>query len=86
MSAAPTSFTVERLEQGLDAGFQALLQRYETLGGNLFYGFYETGDPRNYKGPLIWSEGDCAFRFAYELEEEFPTLVHLEMPIQGTGQ
>ncbi len=84
MSAAPTLLTVERLEQGLDAGFEALLQRYETLGGNLFYGYSKTGDPLNYKGPLIWSEGDCAFRFAHELEERFPELVHLEMPIGKT--
>jgi hypothetical protein len=72
------------LERGLSIAFDAFLRRYGEGGGHLFYGFYETGDPSNYRGPMIWSEGDCAFRFALELESQFERHVHLEMPIGRT--
>jgi hypothetical protein len=36
------------------------------------HGWTTADEPRNYHGPLIWSEADCVFRFALELEQEFP--------------
>jgi hypothetical protein len=56
-------------------------RRVRTSGGHLHYGFGGYDDRRNYKGPTIWCEGDAQFRFALELEREFPGCIHLEMPV-----
>jgi hypothetical protein len=73
--------TTAEVETGLERAWQSFLVQYARLGGHNFYGFQNYDDPRNYKGPLIWSEGDAVYRFALELEREFPQMVHLEMPI-----
>ena len=72
---------LEQLNEGLTRAFRAFTAQYSELGGHRFHGFTEHGDPRNYQGPLIWSEGDCQFRLALALEKEFPGMVHLEVPI-----
>lgn len=72
---------VDEFRRGLHAAFDAYLTAYEAKGGHGYHGFTEVGDPKNYKGPLIWSEGDCAFRFASELEKRFPEMVHLELAV-----
>ena len=71
---------LEELNQGLTAAFRAFMAQYAELGGHRFHGFTDYGDLRNYQGPLIWSEGDCQFRFAPALEKKFPGTVHLEVP------
>lgn len=76
-----TPLTNSEFETGLERAWQSFLAQYAHLGGHSFYGFQTYDDPRNYKGPLIWSEGDAAFRFALELEREFAQMVHLEMPV-----
>jgi hypothetical protein len=70
--------TAEELDQGLTRAF---MTQYAELGGHRFNGFTDYGDDRNYQGPLLWSEGDCQFRFALALEKRFPGMVHLEFPI-----
>jgi hypothetical protein len=76
--------TLEELHHGLTASFRAFMAEYAEFGGHRFHGFTDYGDPRNYQGPLIWSEGDCQFRFALELERFFPGMVHLSFPSRST--
>ena len=61
--------------------FDRLLVEYAALGGHRFHGWTNANEPRNYQGPLIWSEADCVFRFALELEREFPRQVHCEVKL-----
>lgn len=65
----------------LHAAYLRLLRRYAVWGGHRYFGWTEQAEPRNYLGPLVWSEADCALRFAVELEKEFPEQVHLEFPL-----
>lgn len=65
----------------LEPAFSAFLEIYAKFGGHRYYGWNDYDDPRNYKGPMFWSEHDCAFRFALELEQVFPQQVHLELPV-----
>ena len=65
----------------LHAAFDRLLVEYAELGGHRFHGWTTAGEPRNYHGPLIWSEADCVFRLALELEKEFPRQVHCELKV-----
>ena len=65
----------------LQSAFDRFLRVYAVSGSHRFYGWNDYGDGRNYKGPLLWTEGDCAFRFALALEAVFPGLVHFEFPI-----
>jgi hypothetical protein len=69
------------LEQKLGTTFARFLDTYAAVGGHNHYGWDDYADPRNYKGPTIWSEDDCVFRFGLELEREFPRQVHLELPV-----
>jgi hypothetical protein len=69
------------LDAGLTKAFQFFLADYAEMGGHRFHGFAAYGDPRNYQGPHIWSEGDCQFRLAVALEKQFPGMVHLEVPL-----
>jgi hypothetical protein len=50
--------------------------------GNAFLAFLlrDFSEP---EASVLWSEGDCAFRFAEALEEAFPRLVHVGMPVSG---
>jgi hypothetical protein len=65
----------------LDEAFDRLLHVYARFGGHNYYGWDDHADPRNFRGPTFWSEDDCIFRFAVELEREFPFQVHLELPV-----
>jgi hypothetical protein len=69
------------INTSLDAAFARLLDVYARLGGHNYYGWDDYDDPRNYKGPTFWSEDDCVYRLALELEKEFPHQVHLELPV-----
>lgn len=71
----------DEIEKRVNTAFRRFLARYAKLGGHRFYGFRGHGDRQNYKGPMIWSEADCAFQFALDLEKQFRGMVHLEMPI-----
>jgi hypothetical protein len=50
--------------------------------GNAFLSFLlrDFSEP---EASVLWSEGDCAFRFAEALEEVFPRLVHVGMPVSA---
>jgi hypothetical protein len=65
----------------LHAAFSRLLSEYAEFGGHRFHGWTTANEPRNYHGPLIWSEADCVFRLALELEKEFPRQVHCELKV-----
>jgi hypothetical protein len=69
------------LSAALDGAFARFLVSYGEYGGHRFHGWTDYGDPENYQGPMFWSEGDCVFRLALELEREFPGQVHLEVPV-----
>jgi hypothetical protein len=75
------SVSLDALQAGLTQAYVQFLKLYAEKGGHRYYGFADHGDPRNYQGPLIWSEGDCQFRFALALEHQFPGLVHVEVPL-----
>ena len=68
-------------DQRIEAAWGAFVASYATHGGHRFYGWDHAADPRNYYGPRFWSEADCAWRFALELEREFPEQVHMEVPV-----
>jgi hypothetical protein len=61
--------------------YERLLEGYARWGGYRAHGWTDFPDERNYHGPLVWSEQDCALRFALELEREWPQCVHMEFPI-----
>lgn len=65
----------------LDAAFERFLDVYARFGGHNYYGWDHQQDPRNFRGPMFWTEGDCAFRMGLELEREFPDRVHFELPV-----
>lgn len=69
------------VEARLEAAFDRFLAVYARLGGHKYYGWDEQADPRNYRGPTFWTEGDCVYRLALELEREFPHCIHLEVPV-----
>ena len=69
------------VEARLEAAFDRFLAVYARLGGHKYYGWNEQADPRNYRGPTFWTEGDCVYRLGLELEREFPHCVHLEVPV-----
>jgi hypothetical protein len=65
----------------LDAAFDRFMRVYACYGAHNYYGWNDYKDPRNFKGPTFWSEDDCVFRLALELEREFPHRIHLELPV-----
>lgn len=69
------------VEDGLMDAFERLLERYAQWGGYRFHGWTDFPDTANFQGPVVWSEADAAFRFALELEREFPRSVHMEFAI-----
>jgi hypothetical protein len=69
------------VRERLQTAFDRFVRVYAELGGHNYYGWDDYADPRNYKGPIFWSEDDCVFRLALELELEFPHQVHLEFPV-----
>jgi hypothetical protein len=73
--------TDRTLDRGIAAAFTSLLRLYEEHGGHNYYGYRGQGDERNYKGPVFWTEGDCQYQLALALEQQFPGMVHIEMPV-----
>jgi hypothetical protein len=59
-------------EERLKRAEERFLSVYGAVGGHRWYGWDDYSDPRNYKGPVFWSEADCAYQFALTLEQEFP--------------
>ena len=78
-AAAPAN--ASKVTQRLHAAFDRLVAEYAEFGGHRFHGWTTADEPRNYHGPLIWSEADCVYRFALELEKEFPRQVHCELKV-----
>jgi hypothetical protein len=52
------------VEARLDAAFDRFLAVYARYGGHRYYGWNKQADPRNYRGPTFWTEGDCVYRLA----------------------
>lgn len=75
------SMTEDATMAGLQRAYRKFLKLYAEVGGHNFHGFQDYDDPRNYKGPALWSEGDCQYRFALTLESTFRGMVHLEVPL-----
>lgn len=71
----------EEVRARLNTSFGRFLSVYGRFGGHNYYGWDHQDDPRNFRGPTFWTEGDCAFRFGVELEAAFPLCVHYEFPI-----
>jgi len=71
----------DEIRAHLASAFDRFLDVYRRYGGHRYHGWTQASDPRNYKGPTFWSESDCVYRLALELESEFPHEVHLELPI-----
>jgi len=69
------------IDAKLEAAFERFLAVYARYGGYHYYGWDDYPDPRNYRGPMIWTEGDCNYRLGLELELEFPHSVHFEVPV-----
>jgi len=65
----------------LDAAFERFLSVYTRFGGQNYYGWDHHADAQNFRGPVFWSEQDCAFRLGLELEKEFPFCVHYEFSV-----
>jgi hypothetical protein len=76
----PVVSNAEIVTLRLESAFGRFLNLYARYGGHNYYGWDDYDDPRNFKGPTFWSEDDCVFRLALELEKEFPYQVHLELP------
>jgi hypothetical protein len=64
--------------------FARFLDLYEKFGQHRFHGSADWRDPRTYRGPMLWSEADCVYRFALELEKEFPGHVHLGFELSAS--
>ena len=72
----------ELLTAGIHEAFVAFLNGYSRWGGWQYPG-WGAGTEDAFKGPLIWSEADCVFRFALELERLFPDQIHHEVKINS---
>jgi hypothetical protein len=79
-STDPTA-TASAVRQRLHDAFGRLVAEYQQSGGYRFHGWTTDDEPRNYHGPLFWSEADGVFRLALELEKEFPRQVHCELKV-----
>jgi hypothetical protein len=75
--------SLDEIEAGVSLAFDEFLAAYAEDGGHRHRGFLGADNPRTYKLPLLWTEGDCQWRFALALEKQFPEMVHLEMPLAG---
>ena len=73
----------EALVRGLEGAYRRLLGEYAKSGGHNYHGWDHKDDPRNYRGPMFWTEADSVLRFAFALEQEFPRRVHVEFPVVG---
>jgi hypothetical protein len=69
--------TTESVVAALDRAFGRFLLLYAKFGQHRFHGAADYRDPRTYTGPMLWTEDDCVFRLALELEKEYPGWVHM---------
>jgi hypothetical protein len=69
--------TSESVTAALRRAFERFLQLYSQFGQHRFHGSADWKDARTYRGPMLWTEGDCVFRLALELEREYPGWVHM---------
>ena len=69
------------VKRALHRAFSRFLAVYAEYGGHRYHGWTDYNDPANYRGPMFWSEHDCVYRLALELERDFPGHVHLELPV-----
>jgi hypothetical protein len=69
--------TSENVTDALRRAFERFLQLYAQFGQHRFHGSADWKDPRTYRGPMLWTEDDCVFRLALELEKEYPRWVHM---------
>jgi len=77
----PATLTVGAIQDRVIDAFERLVFEYARWGGYRSHGWTRYEDPQNYFGPVIRSESDCALRFAWELEREWPLAVHAEFPV-----
>ena len=69
------------IEDGLANAHADMLRWYAERGGHRFHGWIDHKEPRSYLGSGIWTEADCVFQFARQLEVQFPGCIHLEFKI-----
>jgi hypothetical protein len=69
------------IREKLGVAFERFMDVYRVYGAHNHYGWRDYEDERNFRGPTFWSEDDCTFRLALELEREFPHQVHLDIPV-----
>jgi hypothetical protein len=69
--------TRDTVTAALQRAFERFLVLYAQFGQHRFHGSADWQDPRTYRGPVLWTEDDCVFRLAVELEKEYPDCVHM---------
>jgi hypothetical protein len=77
----PSPHTAAGVADKVMNAFDRFLVGYATWGGHRFHGWTDDSDAHNFLGTVIWSEADCALRFAMELDREWPGATHLEFAI-----
>lgn len=77
----PVAGSLAAVQDGVMEAFERFLEGYASWGGYRFHGWTDFPDTHNFQGPVVWSESDCALRFALELERQFPRNVHMEFAI-----
>jgi hypothetical protein len=78
------AMTAAEIVDATRRAFDRFLDLYAQVGQHLFHGSADYHDPRTYRGPTFWSEADCVYRFALELEKEFPSHVHLGFELSAS--
>jgi hypothetical protein len=77
-------WTARRIEDATRRAFDRFLDLYEQFGQHRFHGSADFHDPHTYRGPMFWSEADCVYRLALELEKEFANHVHLGFELSAS--
>jgi hypothetical protein len=84
-SATMAVVTADQVRDSLHAAFDRFLVQWARRGGHRYHGRPSADDPRSYSGPMVWSENDCVYRLALELEKEFPGQVHFEFKMSASS-
>ena len=74
----------EEIRTATRRAFDRFLNVYARHGQHLFHGSADYHDPRTYRGPTFWTEADCVYRLALELEKDFPAHVHLGFELSAS--
>jgi hypothetical protein len=64
----------KEIEDATRRAFDRFLELYREFGQHRFHGSADYHDPRPYRGPMFWSEADCGYRLALELERSSPVM------------